>query len=176
MQPLYIATQKYGPWNGEDWLKYIEWSDLKQLKELVSLDGMLCQPVLPITKDEYWPHIVNEDYMLDYFTDLDYLMGEVSEIESKNILCVFKNPVSHPKAPTNDLTFRFLGYDLVDLEGDASALSNCGGFPSVFSNEELNEFGLLGSHDRSLEVQGQLKHLYPEEHHADCHIWAIFRA
>ena len=137
---------------------------------------MLCQPVLPVAKDEYWPYIVNEDYMLDYFTDLNFLLKEVAEIDNKNVLCVFRDPTSHPKAPSDILTFEFLGYDLVDLEGHASALSNCGGFPLVFSNEELNEFGLLRTHDRAVEVQTLLKSHHPEERHAECYVWAIFRA
>ncbi|WP_120495227.1 hypothetical protein [Kiloniella sp. EL199] len=176
MQPLFIATERFGPWDGKAWVKYIEWSKLTQLKELVSLDGLLCEPVLSVTKDEYWPYIVNEDYMSDYFTDLNYFLNEVSEIVNKNILCVFKNPISSPKAPSGKLKFEFLGYDLVDLEGSVSALSNCGGFPLAFSNEELNQFGLLESHDRAAKIRILLKAYYPEERHAACHLWAIFRA
>lgn len=176
MQPLYIATAKFGPWNGVNWNEYIQWSGLTQLKELVSLDGTLCGSVLPVTKDEYWPHIYNEDYMLDYFTDLPFLLGEVHEIIEKNILCVFRNPKSHPVPPSETLQFEFLGYDLVDIQGGVSALSNCGGFPLAFSAEELNEYGLLTSHERAAMVQNSLETLYPEELHAKCHLWAVFRA
>jgi hypothetical protein len=71
--------------------------------------------------------------------------------------------------------FEFLGYDLVDV-GDASALTNCGGFPEVFANRELSSKGLLTSHARAIEVQGRLRTMYPDEPHADCHVWAVLRA
>lgn len=34
---------------------------------------MLCPTVLKNIEDDYWPHIVNEDFMLSYFVDLNYL-------------------------------------------------------------------------------------------------------
>lgn len=174
--PLYIAVERFGPWDGESWQSYVRWSGLAQLEELVSLDAGLCSPVLKDVRDEYWPHIVNEDFMLDYFKDLDFLLTQVSEIEEKNTLCVFRNPTSHPTLPPEVLKFEFLGYDLVDVFGSASALSNCGGFPKAFSNMEINKFGLLDTHERATEVQASLRAAYPDDDHADCHNWALFRA
>jgi hypothetical protein len=57
----------------------------------------------------------------------------------------------------------------------ASALTNCGGYSDVFSNSELSEKGLLKSHERSRQVQAELRRQYPLEIHANCHMWAIFR-
>ena len=64
---------------------------------------------------------------------------------------------------------------MVDREGSISALTNCGGFPNAFSNSELSEVGLLTEFERAVEVQRMLRSCYPDEHHADCHMWAIFR-
>ncbi len=90
------------------------------------------------------------------------------------MLCVFRNPVEQPLAlPVAD--FQFLGYDLVDIENSASALSNCGGFPEVFANSELSVVGLLTDFDRAVEVQRTLRTTFPNEIHANCHLWAIFR-
>ena len=174
--PLYIAVEKFGPWMGQRWHEYVEWSGLTQLSEIVSLDAALCSPVLEEVKDEYWPHIVNEDFMLDYFKDLNFLLAQVSEAKEKYILCVFRNPPSHPIAPTETLKFEFLGYDLVDVFGTASALSNCRGFQKAFSNSEINSYGLINTHERALEVQTALRAIYPNEGHANCHNWALFRA
>jgi hypothetical protein len=69
-----------------------------------------------------------------------------------------------------------LGYDLVDVEGGASALTNCGGYPDVFADRELSPKGLLTSHGRALQVQAELRTKHPGEHHADCHVWAISKA
>ena len=154
----------------------MEWSGLIQLEELISLDPILCPTVLPEIKDIYWPHIVNEDFMLNFFLDLDFLTAQVSHIAEKNVLCVFRNPRSHPVMPAGLPHFTFVGYDLVDVMGSASALSNCGGFPKVFANSELTPQGLLESHSRAVEIQIRLRELYPAETHANCHAWAIFRS
>ena len=176
MEPWYIATERFGPGNGDSWTKYILWSGLDWLEEIVSLDPMLCKTVLPEIKAEYWDHIVNEDFMLNFFTDLDFLLTEVSGIPEKNVLCVFRNPPGHPCVTGLAISFQSLGYDLVEVMGSASALSNCGGFPKAFSNAELTGKGLLATRERAFEVQDALRCLYPDEPHADCLVWAIFRA
>ena len=60
-------------------------------------------------------------------------MAQVAAIEKKNVLCVFRNPVERPQIPPL-AQFRFLGYDLLDVQDPASALTNCGGFPNVFAS------------------------------------------
>ena len=176
MQPWYIATEPFTSRGGEAWTQYLAWSGLTQLDEVVSLDPMLCPTLLPQIKDEYWPHIVNEDFMLNFFTDLEFLLGQVSGITERNLLSVYRNPPT-PLSPNLDLgRFEFLGYDLVDIQASASALTNCGGFPEVFDNRELSSKGLLTSHARALQVQSDLRAKHPEEPHANCHVWAIYRA
>src|SRR5262249_8978200 len=61
MQPWFIATETFTP-RSDAWAKYVAWSGLTQLDEVVSLDPMLCPSVLPDIKPQYWPHIVNEDF------------------------------------------------------------------------------------------------------------------
>jgi hypothetical protein len=175
MQPWYIATETFTSRRGEAWTKYVDWSGLTQLDEVVTLDPMLCPTVLPELKNEYWPHIVNEDFMLNFFVDLDFLLDEASGIHDRNLLCVYRNPPGPPPPYAGPVSFEFLGYDLVDVEASASALTNCGGFPDVFDNRELSSKGLLTSHARALQVQSDLRRKHPQEHHADCHVWAIFR-
>jgi len=175
MTPWFIATQRFDPADGESWSKYIAWSGLSQLKEVVSLDGMLCPTLLPEIRDEYWPHIVNENFMLNFFIDHDYLVEQVRKTERKNVLCVLRNPESEPTSPPIS-GFQFLGYDLIEREGSVSALTNCGGFPDAFSNSELSKEGLLPSLKRASEVRNNLLALHPESHHANCNLWAIFRS
>jgi hypothetical protein len=129
--------------------------------------------VLPEIKPEYWNYIVREDFMLNFFIDLGFLLKEVASIREKNLLCVYRNPPEDPIAIGQSISFEFLGYDLVDVMGSASALVNCGGFPKAFSNTELNRKGLLPTRKRALEVQDALRRFYPQESHADCHVWAI---
>jgi hypothetical protein len=176
MQPWYIATEMFTSREGEAWSKYVNWSGLSQLDEVVSLDPMLCPTILPEIRNEYWPYIVNEDFMLNFFTDLEFLLTQVAGRTERNLLCVFRNPPTHPSPRPELEHFEFLGYDLVDVQGSASALSNCGGFPDAFDNRELSSKGLLGSHVRALQVQSELRARHPEESHANCHVWAIYRA
>ena len=178
MTPWFVATEKFGPWDGDKWNKYVAWSGLSQLKELLSLDSMLCRSVLASDKvpDEYWPHIVREDFMLDYFVDLNFLESQLRSKSGFNLLCVVRNPINEESGsgliPPG---FAFQGYDLVEVEGGVSALTNCGGFPDVFANTELSETGLFADFSRAREVQAKLKERHPEDAHADCHLWAIFR-
>jgi hypothetical protein len=173
MIPWFIATEKFDNTDAA-WEKYIEWSGLAQLDEVVSVDPVLCPTVLPDIRPDYWSRIVNEDFMLNFFTDVDYLRGLVSNIQRKNFLCVVRNPTAHPAVEVPK-GFDFVGYDLADIQGSTSALTNCGGFPAAFSNSELSEKGLFSSFARAKQVQDDLRRLYPHEVHANCHLWTIFR-
>ena len=176
MHPWSIATTTFTARGGESWQKYVAWSGLTQLDEVVSLDPMLCPTLLPEIRYEYWPHIVNEDFMLNFFIDLKFLLAQLSGVAERNLLCVYRNPPTPPPPCIGSVKFEFLGYDLVDVEASASALTNCGGFPDVFDNAELSSKGLLTSHARALQVQSELRVRHPEEHHANCHVWAVCRA
>jgi len=176
MRPLFIMTERFDARAGEAWHKYIAWSKLTQLTELVTLDASLCELVADEVLPDDWPHILNEDFMLHYFIDLDYLLRRCGGVEGRNLLCVFRNPEEQPTPPDGPHDFRFLGYDLIDVTSGPSALTNCGGFPLAFSNDELTSHGLLSTLARAREVQQALEHHYPDEHHAFCDAWAIFRA
>jgi hypothetical protein len=173
MTPWFIATEKFDSFHA-GWAKYIAWAKLDQLDEVVSLDCSLCPTVLPKIKPEYWNRIVNEDFTLHFFTDLGFLRDEIADIPRKNVLCVFRNPPVHPTSGIPD-NFEFVGYDLVDVQSQTSALTNCGGFFDAFSGSELSEKGLLTSFERSREVQAGLRSRYPHDPHANCNLWAIFR-
>ena len=64
----------------------------------------------------------------------------------------------------------------MDIYGATSALTNCGDFSLAFSTQELTNHGLLASLERAREVQQALRQHYPLEHHANCHVWSVFRA
>jgi hypothetical protein len=114
--------------------------------------------------------------MLAFFVDLEFLLDQIAGIEERNLLCVYRNPPSGLALPAGAMNFEFMGYDLVDVQASASALTNCGGFRDVFDNGELSSKGLVASHARAFQVQSALRARHPEEHHANCHVWAIFRA
>jgi hypothetical protein len=175
MQPLFVAKRPFDPSVGEGWDRYVAWSGLTQLKEVVSLDTMLC-PTLPeeLTAAD-WEHNVHADYQVFFFQSLEHLLQRVAAAGRVNILLVLQNPTASEVAAVDRPGFDFAGFDLVDVYGDVSALTNCGGFEGVFTNEELSELGLLTDLSRAQEVQAALRVRHPEEPHADCHLWAIWR-
>jgi hypothetical protein len=174
-QPWYIATEPFSPQDGDKWKRYVAWSGLVHLDEVVSLDQMLCPTLLPEIKDSFWPHIVNQDFFLNYFVDLEFLLAQVANVSRKNILCVVREPGTEVEEGI-DARFQLVGFDLLETGTATSALVNCGGFPRAFRNDELNSKGLLSSLSRAREVQSSLRAEYPEEHHAQCDVWRVSRA
>jgi hypothetical protein len=174
-RPLFIAKTPFGPAEGEAWLNYCQWAKIPGLTEVVSLDSSLCPRVIKEIADEDWSHIVNEDFRLDYFYDLDYLLERVAKVARKNILGVYRNPNRHIDIPPAPGDFTFVGYDLIEEQTTISALTNCGGFPDSFSNDELNLFGLISGFDRATKIRQDLKARHPNEPHAQCELYALWR-
>jgi len=54
MPVIYSAVKRFDPACGERWREYIDWSGLTQLREVVSLDGLLCPTVIEELTDEDW--------------------------------------------------------------------------------------------------------------------------
>lgn len=175
MSPLFIAKERFEPSAGARWDEYVRWASIPNLVEVVTLDSMLCPRLVTELIAEDWAHVVNEDYRLDYFTDLNYLLGRIATTPRRNVLGLYRNPESHINvAPASD-EFTFIGYDLIEDRTQISALTNCGGFPETFSNQELNERGLIQSFGRAREIQRLLPINNPEEHHANCEMYAVWR-
>jgi hypothetical protein len=174
--PLYVVTNRFDSEVGYEWERYIAWSGLHHLVEVVSLDGMLCERSPEAFDDADWPHVVNEHFMLDYFTDLDYLLRRAQLAERMNLLCVYRNPVEPPSPPRDRFCFELVGYDLIDVTTSISATLNCGGFPEAFQPSDLNNYGLVPALDRAREIQNALREKYRHESHAETHVWAVNRA
>ena len=167
-EPLFIATERFDPSDGEKWQKYFEWAKIPALAEVVSLDHMLCKRIPADLSDEDFDHMAFDELGLDYFRDLEYLLSRVRDVKRRNILGIYMNPELHIAEPPAAGGFQFVGYDLNDKRGWISALTNCGGFPDVFSNDELDCCGLISGFNRAREVRKVLAASHPEEHHAQC--------
>ena len=173
--PLFIATERFDPSDGEKWQKYCEWANIPGLVEVVSFDWLLCKHLIKEFRDEDWHHIVCEDFRLDYFYHLDYLKERIQDVTRRNVLGLYRNPEAHITVPPAPGDFGFIGYDLIEEQTQISALTNCGGFPDVFRNDELNRFGLIDCFERACEVRRLLAERHPEEAHAGCEMYAIWR-
>ncbi len=158
------------------WEKYVEWSKLTQLKELVSLDGLLnglaFEPDFDSEKD--WNYIVTDQNMVTiFFNSKKYVLEKVKDLKHFNFLAVVKNPSKEKVELEAD--FEFVGYDLIEKGGDISALTNCGGFYETFSPTDLNELGLISEYDKAKKIQSELLINNPAEHHADCYLYEVWR-
>ncbi len=174
-KPLFVAKRRFGPSAGESWGRYVAWSGLTQLLEVVSLDTMLC-PTLPQTLVAAdWEHNVHADYQTSYFRSLEYLRARVADEPQLNILAILQRPLAEELDGSAPLGFGFLGFDVLDVRGDVSALTNCGGFDDVFARAELSRLGLLTDLKRANEIRRGLREAYPSEPHAECDVWAIWR-
>ena len=175
MQPLFIATEKFDPTDGDRWTGYYDWAKIPQLTEVVSLDAMLCRHLIREFITEDWQYIVNENYRLDYFYNLDYLLTRINGALRRNVLGLYRNPDCHITTAPDKGDFLFVGYDLIEEKTQISALTNCGGFPEVFPNTELNHCGLITDFKRASEIKILLRSKFPNEPHADCELYAIWR-
>jgi hypothetical protein len=175
MPVVYTAVKRFDPGCGEAWPKFIEWSGLAQLREVVSLDRILCPTLFGESTDEDWRHNVREDFKITLFHDLDHVMRRVAPDDPVNVLALMQNPTDDEVRSFNDGRFAFRGFDLVELQTGISALVNCGGFDRAFAPTELSDCGLLGDHARAMSVQKRLRVEYADEHHADCDLWAVWQ-
>ncbi len=78
----YTAIERFDPDNGERWVGYIRWLGRTDLKRLVTLDSLLCPPVVHPESADNWQFVSKEEFMLDFFTDLDFVLRRVSEPSS----------------------------------------------------------------------------------------------
>jgi hypothetical protein len=157
-KPLFIATERFDPSDGEKWRKYFEWAKIPALNEVVSLDICLCGRLVNEFLDEDWNHIVCEDFRLNYFKDLDYLLQRVQNEKRRNLLGLYRNPTKHISTSPSNRDFNFIGYDLIE---EATQISAC--------------CGLISKFERASKVKHLLIEKYPEEAHADCEMYEIWR-
>jgi hypothetical protein len=173
MQML-AAHQRFGPWCGERWADYIQWSGFQHLRELVSTDHMLCPAVLDELIDADWDYNIHADFKTYFFHDVEYLKRRITFDPARhNILSLIERPSSPTVADHN---FEFCGYDILDSFDSVSVLTNCGAFPDVFDASEVNQYGLLDDFSRSLEIAAQLRKAEPDDPHCgNCRVWSLCR-
>jgi hypothetical protein len=171
---LYTLRKSFDGSYGQSWLKYLKWLGRADLAKIVSLDSMLCGAVALTMADTDWQYAAKETG--GFYTDADFVLERGKAFPKAMVLAAIADPSLAEVATFKDPHFVFAGYDLVDVDGIASALLNCGGFPDVFSADELScDSGLIPSHERAFEIRDKLLALHPEDAHADCRVWALWQ-
>ena len=174
----YTALKTYDSDNktGFSWDEYLTYSEIAHLTELVSLDGILngLAFIPDLDSSQAWNNIVTEEGMvMFYFNTLEYVLEKVKDLEFFNLLAVIKEP-NNEKADLKN-NYDFIGYDLVEIGGDVSALTNCGGFDETFIPSELNTYGLISEYDKAKRIQIELPINNPEEQHVKCYLYEVWR-
>lgn len=102
----------------------------------------------------------------------------LSRIKTKSqyqIVATIREPKKNDISTFQNERFVFKGYDLIEDETRISALTNCGGFDLAFQNNDLSESGLLSGYEKAYQIRDLLLKNYPDENHADCTVWAIWK-
>lgn len=170
----FYATHTFSVRTAAGWEDFIRWSGLAQLKRVLSLDIILCPPLVSELIPADWEHNVHADFRSLYFRNLDYLAGRLPPDDPRNLLAILLEPQATAAAFFQDERFALRGYDLVEKETGISALTNCGGFDQAFQASDLSEDGLIADYALSREVQRRLSRHYPDQHHANCELWAVW--
>ncbi len=177
---LYTTTAPFDKSYIDDpmsWEKYIKWSKLTHLTELVSLDGILNKMLVVSDYDnaDYWDyiHTVGE-HLTGFFTSLEYVLRKTKPNDKFNLLTVVIEP-GEDCSEINVDGYAFMGYDLLDKDFSISALTNCGGFVETFLPIDLNKFGLIDDYTKAYQIKKDLLENNPEEHHADTNVIAVWR-
>ena len=171
---IYSAISEFNSSVGERWTEFVSRSGLFHLKEVVSLDQALCPNAISTLVPEDWEYNVNEDYRIFFFRDLEYLSKRITGRQGVIIVGLLEEP--QELDVLKEKQHQLIGFDVVDAYCDSSALTNCGDFfDRAFRGEELNSSGLIARLDRAYEIKRSLRALYPDEPHADCLVWGVWR-
>ncbi|MCG2711516.1 MAG: hypothetical protein L6416_04225 [Candidatus Omnitrophica bacterium] len=146
------------------WSQYINWVNLKNIKEIRSIDAEL---------NQYVEHCGDYECSYEDLNEVKECLPKPSKNQYYLLAIEMRSGVN---TSNEDLeNFYFLGYDLADSTCTSSIL-NCGelkGNLAIFK-EKLNKYGLL-----NLEDAKMLKDMLPrcwgqEEPHAKVNIWGLY--
>ena len=113
--------------------------------------------------------------MLDFFTDLGFVLRRVSGHRPSVVIAVAREPSATDVSGFTAPDFVFAGFDVVDTQCLTSALLSSSRFPDVCDVSELSEeSGLILSRERAYEIRDALRQRHPDQEKAKCHVWAIW--
>ncbi len=172
----YSAQEKFNPAELGGEVNWKNWfSDLPQVRETVTFDGMLCPDFSFEKEDEDWNYmVIFEDQLTDIYMSPEVFLKRNIDLEKFNLLACIKEPCDNDRTML-EKDYEFIGYDLMDKKFIASAITNCGGFYDVYSRTDINEYGIFTDRDFAYKIRDELYKMHPEEPHADCYVIEIWR-
>lgn len=164
-KPIYYKAKRFFPTS-----EYEINSKIFGRNEIVTFD-ILCKNI----EENY---INYTEYLCDWnygVSDWKLLISTPLQPNEQVIAC-FKNPTESYEFHKLDDWFEFCGYDLSDSRVFISAITNCNGeFEKAIAYGELNKFGLISEYNKAFQTRELLEEFYPEEEHANCDIYEIWR-
>ncbi|WP_373512487.1 hypothetical protein [Persicitalea sp.] len=161
---------------GLGWERYAKWQAITRL-EVITVDGLLNQSLVGIDSNnsDYWDNrVLHNEYLSEFFKSLDYVLSKVPTKARFNLLAVSVEPTEDcGKIPLKD--FEFVGYDLLDREGGISSLTNCNGFIISYTQDDLNQYGLLKEFEKAYDTKVKLLENNLGHGHEDTDVVALWR-
>lgn len=172
---LYFLRKRFSPQLEKAWLDYTSWAKIPSLEEIIGLDARL-NPELPenFSDADEEAYELTDDHQIGYFSDLNHAIDLAKNDADTTLLAAYRNPDHEIKLPPST-NFHFIGYELLEDTTETSALTNCGGFPAIFQNSELNRYGLIENFQRAREIQQLLSETFEHEPHAQCTLYSLWR-
>lgn len=174
----FIVVERFGAADVGSWSNYVAFSGLTHLTEIVGLDSSLSPRLLKSYEAEDWNHLAFTEQLFGCFNDLAYALRRSSnDVDPRRhqVLAVAREPTEAEVRGVSLENFMFMGFELIEEATTISALTNCGGFEGAFSASDLSSCGLVPTASRAYEIRGALEALFPEENHAHCAVWAVWR-
>ena len=95
--------------------------------------------------------------------------------ETEQVIALILRPTEESFVALKTSGFEFCGYDLVESGSTISAITNCGGDFNSIPYGKLTRYGLLPNYKDAVLAQLALVEEDPDEPHADCDIYEIWR-
>ena len=170
----YTTIEQFDSGNGERWVGFTRWLGRTDLKRVITLDSALCPTVVHPESANDWQFVSKEEFMLDFFTSLDFVLRRVAGHRPSVVLAVARDPSSEEVERFPHPDFELAGFDVVDTQFTASALLN-NRFPTVITVSKLSAgSGLLKSREWAFKVRDTLRQRHPDREDARCYVWAVW--
>jgi hypothetical protein len=172
----YTAIERFDADNGERWVGFTRWLGRTDLKRIVTLDSALCPSVVHPESANDWQYVAKEEFMLDFFTDFDFVRKRTTGHRPSEVIAVARDPSAEEVKGFPHPDFELAGFDIVDTQFAGSVIFNPNRFPGVINVSKLSpESGLIRSRDWAFKVRDTLCRRHPDREDARCYVWAVWR-
>ena len=134
--------------------------------------------------DEKFKRYTQSKIRCEEIVSFDCVLFKMNEIKSskshfgfgsRQIMAVIIRPQLEPASYLENEGFEFCGYDLVETATAISAITDCGAEFESIPYSLLTKFGLLPTYKDAVLTQLALVEECPDEPHAYCDIYEIWR-